>query len=238
MKKTCWVLLIMALAISCSQETEPGNTAGEDWIYLFDGKAVHGLRSVGKETFPEQGWTIENGVLIARKGGKEDSKPGGDIITTETFGDFDLRFEFKLTPGANGGIKYQVKEYTEDDRTWAIGCEYQIIDDEGHPVVIKDTDDTRKLASLYALFEPKDRPLKPIGEWNQGRIVLQGKTVQHWLNGEVVLEYERGSEAFEQARTASKFDKYPEFGKHEQGHILIQDHGDEVHYRDIKIKKL
>jgi len=209
----------------------------EGWRLLFDGETTRGWRGANMDHFPEYGWTIENGCLIVNKGGRKAGKRGGDIVTLKKYANFDLRFEFKLTPNANSGIKYFVVEYPNNGEGTAIGCEYQIIDDN-HPAIKNDPDKKRYLASLYALFEPHNRPLRPIGEWNEGRIVVKGKHVEHWLNGVKVLEYERGSKEFEEARLKSKFKKYPDFGIVKEGYILIQDHGDEVHFRNIKIKEL
>ena len=249
--KVIYYLIFLSIPLffifECSQqESNPQNlgintlTEAEkegDWQLLFNGSSMTQWRGVGKENFPDKGWTIENGLLIVNKGGSDQAERGGDIITNKTYGSFDFKFDFRLTEKSNGGIKYFVKEYTEGQRTWAIGCEYQIIDDS-HQDLTNDKDKKRMLASLYELFEPQNRPLRPIGEWNQGRILVEGKHVEHWLNGTRVLAYERGSEQFERARLASKFDKYPEFGILEKGHILLQDHGDEVQFRNLNIKEL
>ncbi|GAB3936716.1 3-keto-disaccharide hydrolase [Larkinella terrae] len=204
------------------------------WIWLFDGSNTSQWTSAKAAGFPKEGWSIENKTLIANKGGDK-SKRGGDLISTRKFSNFDLRFEFKLTPGANSGLKYFVKKYP--DGAW-LGCEYQIIDDANNKDIAADKDDKRRTAGLYELFAPTSRKLKPIGQWNEGRVVVKGKHVEHWLNGTKVLEYERGDDRFKAAKAQSKFKAVEDFGTMESGYFLLQDHGDESAFRNIKVKEL
>ena len=199
------------------------------WQMLFDGKTSQGWRSVSKETFPAQGWKIDNGELIVLKPADK-SKGGGDIITTNQFSDFELMLEAKLTPGANSGIKYFVDG--------SLGLEYQILDDERHPDAKMGKNGNRTIGSLYDLIPAQNKKASPIGEWNQVRIVSKGQHVEHWLNGSKIVEYERGSPEYRKLVAESKYSKSKNFGESAQGPILLQEHGDEVHYRNIKIRKL
>jgi hypothetical protein len=209
-------------------------TVQSDWIWLFDGSNTNQWVSAKSSEFPKGGWTIENKTLVANKGGDK-SKRGGDLISRRKFKNFDLRFEFKLTPGANSGLKYFVKKYP--DGAW-LGCEYQIIDDLGNKDIAEDKDDKRRTAGLYELFPPSQRKLKPIGQWNECRIVVNGKHVEHWLNGVKVVDYERGDARFMAAKALSKFKTVEDFGTMAEGYLLLQDHGDESAFRQIRIREL
>jgi hypothetical protein len=210
------------------------------WKLLFDGNTSNGWTSAKGEKFPEKGWVIKDGSLNVLPSQGKESANGGDIITNEKFGAFDLSFSFRLTPGANSGVKYFVtlQEKTEGS---AIGLEYQVLDDSLHPDAKLGMNGNRTLASLYDLIkaEKQKRFLKPTGEWNWGRIVVNpDNTVEHFLNGIKVLEYKRGSSEYRQLVANSKYKNWPNFGEAKKGHILLQDHGDAVSFRNIKIKKL
>ncbi len=207
---------------------------------LWDGKTTQGWRGAYKKSFPENGWEIEDGVLSVVKSGGAESTNGGDIITQEEFGAFELKFDFKLSPGANSGVKYFVTE-AEGNKGSAIGLEYQILDDEKHPDAKLGRDGNRTLASLYDLIAAEKVPaaVKKIGEWNQGVIrVSPNNEVEYWLNGYPVLSYERGSKQYLDLVAKSKYKDWPNFGMAEKGHILLQDHGDAVSFRSIKIRNL
>ena len=210
------------------------------WKLLFDGVSSKGWVGAYKTSFPEKGWVIKDGTINVLPSGGAESTNGGDIVTTEQFSAFDLSFEFKLTPGANSGVKYFVA-LAEANKGSAIGLEYQVLDDSLHPDAKLGRDGDRTLASLYDLIKAKKekRFIHQPGEWNTGRIIVYPNNhVEHYLNGIKVLEYERGSQAYRDLVAISKYKIWPNFGEAKQGHILLQDHGNAVSFRSIKIKSL
>jgi hypothetical protein len=231
------VLLVCVVAIaagsgaSAADNTLTSAEKGAGWRLLFDGKTASGWRGF-KKTGPVVGWVVEDGALkLPRKEGR-DSRGGGDIVTVDTFDDFDFRFEWRVAPGGNSGVKYLVTE----EREGPIAHEYQIIDDSSHPDAKVGA--KRQTAALYDALAASGKQLRPVGEFNQGRILVRGAHVEHWLNGVKVLEYELGSEALMAAKAQSKFKDVPGWGTKLKGHILLQDHGDEVAYRNLKLLPL
>ena len=211
----------------------------EGWQLLWDGRTTWGWRSAKGKEFPKEGWEIRNGELSVVETGGAESRAGGDIVTDRTFGAFDLKVEFRLTPGANSGIKYYVDTELNKAEGSAIGLEFQLLDDATHPDAKQGRDGNRTIASLYDLMPaPADKKVKPIGEWNEARVVSDGRHVEHWLNGAKVLEYERGSEAFRKLVAISKYKGWPAFGEKPSGPILLQDHGNRVSFRNVKIREL
>lgn len=212
----------------------------DGWLLLFDGEAPDHWRGAHRDAFPESGWTVENGQLIVQESDGAESQNGGDIVTQNEYANFEFQVDFKLTEGANSGIKYFVTEGYGSDRS-AIGLEYQLLDDVRHPdaKLGNNGGDTRTLASLYDLKSAsKDKPFKGIGEWNTARLVVQGNHVEHYLNGEKVLEYERGSDEYNTLVENSKYKKWDNFGMADSGHILLQDHGNRVYFKNIKVREL
>jgi hypothetical protein len=218
---TMTVLWAVVSAVGGQLTTEQ---KAEGWNLLFDGKSTAGWRGFKKQTFPDKGWVVEDGCLKKVAG-----VPGGDIITTNTFGDFDLYWEWRIPAKANNGIKYFITE----ERGAPIGHEYQMIDD----ATVKNP--KQKTASFYDVLPTEEhKALKEPGQWNQSRVRVKGHHVEHWLNGAKVLEYELGSEPVKTAVAASKFKDVKGFGEKLRGHILLTDHKDEASFRNIMIREL
>lgn len=212
----------------------------DGWRLLFDGKTPNGWMSFRKTAFPKKGWAIKEGRLEVLPSEGKEAANGGDIVTREQFKAFDLSFEYRLTPGANSGVKYFVT-LAESNEGSAIGLEYQVLDDALHPDAKLGRDGNRTLASLYDLIkaEKPGAAVRPVGQWNVGRVVVHpDNTVEHYLNGIKVLEYVRGDTPFRDLVAASKYKVWKNFGEATKGHILLQDHGNAVSYRSIKIKPL
>ena len=224
-----WVAMAATLSpVLWALADDKASEQSEGWQSLFDGKSLAGWRSYRKTNAPQQGWVAEDGILK-----KVVKIRGGAIVTERTFGDFDLRWEWRIAKDGNNGLKYLVSE----ERASAPGHEYQMLDDDGHPDGKKGP--IRQTASFYDVLAPtKERHLKPTGEWNSSRVLVQGNHVEHWLNGDKVLEYELGSDALKAAIAKSKFKEAQGFGERIQGRILLTDHGDECWFRSIRIREL
>jgi hypothetical protein len=210
------------------------------WKLLFDGTTSKGWKGAYKPTFPPKGWQVQDGLMTVLSSEGREAANGGDIVTTRKYKSFDLSFEFRLTPGANSGVKYFVT-LTENNTGSAIGLEYQLLDDSLHPDAKLGRDGDRTLSSLYDLIpaSKQKRFIHPIGQWNTGRIIVfPNNHVEHYLNGVKVLEYERGSQAFRDLVAMSKYKIWKNFGEAPEGYILLQDHGNEVSFRSIKIREL
>ena len=210
------------------------------WQLLFDGKTSNGWVGAYKNSFPEKGWYIRQGAMNVEAAQGSESTNGGDIVTKNEYTAFDLSFEFRLTPGANSGVKYFVT-LSEGNKGSAIGLEYQVLDDSLHPDAKLGRNGNRTLASLYDLI-PAKKPstsLRPIGEWNIGRVIVYpDNKVEHYLNGVKVLEYVRGSKEYRDLVAISKYNVWKDFGEAPRGRILLQDHGNAVSFRSVKIRKL
>jgi hypothetical protein len=224
-------------------ELTPSETR-KGWRLLWDGKTTNGWKGAKLSDFPEAGWEIKDGVLSVLESGGGESRNGGDIVTKETFGDFELELEFKITSGANSGIKYFVDTALNKGVGSSIGCEFQILDDKLHPDAKKGVNGNRTVGSLYDLItaesysEPNKvkRPVSP-EKWYKARIIVNGGHVEHYLNNIKVVEYDRNSQLFKALVAYSKYSKYEGFGQAQEGRILLQDHGNTVSFRSIKIKE-
>ena len=251
MKKTITLILFtvaLGFTVFAQQVTEREQnrlTAEEKaagWKLLFDGHTSDGWRSIGKDHFPKKGWEVTEGELRAGHSEESESENGGDIITIDQFGQFELVLEWKmLTVGGNSGVKYFVNESLTTGGSSGLGLEYQILDDEFHPWMLDGRmkpNDYHTMGALYEFFPPAEKKvIHPTGEWNSSRIVSRGSHVEHWLNGEKVLEYERGGKEYMKMLKESKFRDVKRFGLEDQGHILLQDHGSLMHFRNIKIRE-
>jgi len=210
----------------------------EGWKLLFDGTTMNGWRGAYLDSLPAKGWEVKDGILIVQASGGGEAAYGGDIVTLEQYSSFELVVDFKMTEGANSGIKYFVTEQRPKTPGSAKGLEYQLLDDARHPDAKLGINGNRTLASLYDLIPATNKTVHPIGRWNRARIVVRGNHVEHWLNGIRVLAYERGGKEFLAHKAESKFRDLEGFGEAPKGHILLQDHGDRVFFRNIKIRIL
>lgn len=229
-----WFKNVRIRGVAIKADPPPHNTLGAaetkaGFRLLFDGKTTTGWRGFKKTEFPSQGWVVHDGSLVKTATGTGDSHGGGDIVTAERFDDFDLRFEWRIASGGNSGVKYLVTE----ERSGPIAHEYQLIDDSKHPDA--KIGEHRQTAALYDALPAAGKTLRPVGEFNESRVLVRGRHVEHWLNGRKVLEYELDSDALRAAKAKSKFKDVLGWGTKLKGHILLQDHGDEIAFRNIKI---
>jgi hypothetical protein len=217
----------------------------EGWELLFDGKTFNGWRGLGRDTVETNNWKIEDGMI--RKVNSREIPPlpngetinGGDLMTVETFENFELSFDWKIKEAGNSGIKYNVSEELTNEwgsKYSALGFEYQILDD-GHEMY-RDLKPHQFTGALYEMYAPENVQLKPVGEFNNSKIVLNRNHGEHWLNGVKVVEFELATARFDSLYQLSKFVKYPGFGQKRKGHIVITNHNDDSWYRNIKIKRL
>jgi len=239
MKRT-WLVIAASAAVASFLLASAGSTVAASqaprdnggWTSLFDGQSVKGWRGYKRADAAGSRWTVQDGTLTLASADGRDTRGARDIITVDTFDRFELTWDWKIAQGGNSGVKYYVLE----DMDSAIGHEYQIIDDERHPDAKVGLE--RQTSAFYDVMPPADRKLKPAGEWNTSRIVANGVTVEHYLNGGRVLSYQLDSPALKTAILDSKFKGIERFGKLHKGHILLQDHGDQVWYRNIRIRRL
>ena len=231
--KNIFMLFLVSAAIiySCKPATKDSPKAVEEeseWISLFDGKSLNGWRSFNSDTI--NGWTVEDGYLTALGEGGDLS---GDIVSVDEFESFELYLEWKISPGGNSGVMFRVVEGYPT--TYATGPEYQLLDDEGFPSPLEDW---QKAGANYAMHVARNKTLNPAGEFNTTRIIVDGPHVEHWLNGKKILEYELWSDEWTELKENGKWKDYPDYGMAKKGHIALQDHGDKVWFRDVRIRPI
>ncbi|GAC1648319.1 MAG: hypothetical protein NVS4B3_03730 [Gemmatimonadaceae bacterium] len=217
----------------------------QGWRLAFDGTTLRGWRGLGLDTVPTAHWVVEQGTIKKIAASEvpraADGQPlaGRDLITTETYRDFEFAWEWKISPGGNSGVKYNVSEalsLTLPPAHAAKGFEYQMLDDDRHA---DGRSATHRAGALYDLLPASGRKhLHPVGEWNASRIVLRGDHGEHWLNGERIVEYDLGTPAINLALAQSKFRSMAWFAQRRSGHIVLQDHGDAVWFRNLKVREL
>jgi len=236
--KSLKILLIAILISQCatiSSQQAKNDNAKKRQIILFDGKSTDSWKDIKSNHFPGNGWVLEDRVLTVLA--KTDNQEGGhDIVTKEQFSNFKLEMEVRLSEGANSGIKYVVIDSYPGAEGQYLGLEYQLIDNEKHADALLGRNGNRRMAALYDILPARENiKINPPGEWNKVKIIVNGNRVEHWLNGDKVIEYDRSLDCFKELVRISKYNKLANFGGQEQGHILLQGHGNEVSFRDIKI---
>ncbi|MEZ4969715.1 MAG: DUF1080 domain-containing protein [Flavobacteriaceae bacterium] len=218
----------------------------EGWELLFDGKTFNGWRSLGRDTVQKEHWRVEDGTIRKLNSGEVPSLPdgqpieGGDLMTEEAFDNYELYFEWKITKKGNTGLKYNVSEEMSQkygSQYAALGFEYQLLDDKDSTYAGK-LKPSQYTGGLYDLVTPKNTKIRPVGEYNSSRIIVNGDQVEHWLNGTKVLSYELGSPKLDSLFQSSKFKDIPQFLNKRKGHIVLQNHKDDAWFKNIKIRKL
>jgi len=228
--------------VACAQDTASPNTLTQQekdngWELLFDGETTDGWRGYNQETFPDKGWKVDDGTLVIMGAEGSEAGTGGDIVATETYDDFILKLEWKIAEGGNSGIFYRGLEQEDQPIYWS-APEMQVLDNANHPDANRGENGNRKAGSLYDLIPAQPQTFTGHGEWQQVKIVADGSHIEHWLNGEKVVEYELWTPEWYRMLRDSKFKSHPEFGDAHEGLIGLQDHGTTAHFRDIKIKEI
>jgi hypothetical protein len=214
--------------------SDTASSSKGDWVSLFDGKTFAGWHGFNKGTDSIKNWTIEDSSLVCLGAAKD--AHGGDIVTDKSYGNFELEWDWKVTKGANSGVMYHVVEDKKYQAPYETGPEYQVIDDIDFPEKLEDW---QKAGADYAIMPTNDKKkLNPVGEWNSSKLVYNNGHVEHWLNGEKVLEFDRSSDTWKNMKATGKWKDYPDYAKAESGAIALQDHGNKVYFKNIRIKEL
>lgn len=228
-----WTLVLLLSVLACNRHKRT-ETQDAEWNVLFNGKELEKHWQGPNGELPGAGWKVDDSVLVLLPGGK-----GNDLISREQFSDFELELEYKLADSGNTGIKYFVRPYTDKTGNTVLnGPEFQLIDDYRHDAVIDNKSPETATGALYLLYAPTGKRLNGPGKWNHVRIIAKGANVAHWLNGDEILTYERGTEDFRKRVSKTKFQEYEQYGEAEEGHILLQDHQDGAFFKNIRIKRL
>jgi hypothetical protein len=225
-----FTMAVLSIAIACNTTQKTGTTSA---ISLFDGKTLTGWHLFNSKA-PVNNWKVENGAMVCLGAAKD--AHGGDLVSDMTYDNFELSWEWKVDKGSNSGVMYHVVEDAKYEAPYQTGPEYQIIDDIGFPQKLE----TWQMAGAdYAMTVPNEKKkLKPVGEWNTSKISYNKGKVEHWLNGEKILEFDRNSAAWKNQRATGKWKDYPDYASVTKGHIALQDHGNRAYYRNITIVKL
>lgn len=232
-------LLLLSSTISCSSTDKKETPSESEWITLFNGENFDGWKEYNSDTINPK-WKVEDGMIIVSREGdaiRKNTGFGRSIITTQTFGNFELQLDYKMSPGGNSGILYHVIEDTAYTSDYFTGPEFQLLDDVDSPT---ESLPHRMTAANYDMFAPDTtvKTLNPPGEWNSVKLIYNNGHVEHWLNGAKVLEFEEGSDAWNAAKANSKWVNYPDWSTFKEGHIGLQDHGDFVAFKNIRIREL
>lgn len=230
-----FLVMILFFNLSVNSQNKNNQSKEKTQIVLFDGTSTNAWKDIKSDVFPEQGWVEYDGVLTVLA--KTDKQEGGhDIITKEQFSNFELELEVRLSEGANSGVKYMVVDSYPDRKGQYLGLEYQLIDNEKHADALLGRNGNRKMAALYDILPARENiVINPPGEWNKVKISVNKNKVEHWLNGKKAVVYERNSDSYKELVRLSKYNDLENFGGQEKGHILLQGHGNEVSFRNIKI---
>ena len=243
MKTTIMICLMIAFSMNSFSQDKKMNMLTkkekkEGWVLMFDGKTTDGWRGYNLTAFPEKGWVIEEGTLKVIGSSKGEAGGGGDLLYDKKFRNFELSLEWKVSEGGNSGIFYLAQEIPGEP-VWKSAPEMQILDNEKHPDAKLGVDGNRAAGSLYDLIPGDLQAVKPAGEWNKVKILVYKGTVVHYVNGKQVLEYHLWTEDWKKMVLNSKFKDYDAFlNTAEEGYIVLQDHGDDVWFRNIKIKEM
>ncbi len=230
-RNTLPLLLLTLILLSCGNTKESQESS---WITLFNGETLDAWEMYGDGPITPQ-WTINDGAIKCRSNPDIQPEKHRSIMTKEEFGNFELELEFMVTENANSGIMYHVVEAPEYKNDYETGPEYQILDDNENP----NRANKNRLAANYDMYPPADdKPFNGVGKWNSVKLIYDNGHVEHWLNGKMVLEFEEGSEEWKAIKDASKWSNVEGYAKYKSGHISLQDHGGEVWYRNIRVRKL
>lgn len=230
--------VILASVTACNGEAPQSEAMTDEdrgeWVELFNGENLDGWRGYNAEA-PGEGWIVRNGAIVLDVDADTDEQTAGDLITEQQYENFELELEWKLTAGGNSGIFYGVREIADHAVAYQSGIEMQILDDVRHP---DGQAPETSAGACYALYAPENKVLHPVGTYNSVRLIVNDGHVEHWLNGRKIVEYEIGSDDWNERIANSKFADWEHFGQYRRGHIGLQDHTDRVWFRNIRIREL